>query len=489
MKDIAPELLARLQADFAARMDKSSRIQTLLQRIRDGTATYIDAEDYSYELGNVLAGLLAGIDPAELPDGRMYYNIADRVLRPLLEQTHDLVAEQSVATLNTMNTAAGIGLKAQPALYDAERVDGIVDLAASRELYSEVSDKVAAAVTTYAQSVADDTLERTATFLGKAGLRPKIIRKATGKCCKWCRDLAGSYRYPETPEDVFRRHEYCHCTVYYDPGGAKRFQDVHEKQWRNEEERKAVQSRKELEALRTQKTPANRISEINQKNRDYMGQPHIYELPHGDSSFAIRAYKNDSFENIWCQTFSENSQKMCAYLDDVINRQGKYGKLRQIVVAKNRTLQGIAAYNHADNILYISEELIDSNSFKKIVDTSYFAAQTLDDVLVHELAGHKAHWEASLQYWQDSLSKFRTLDAAKQAFESPLRNYIGRQMISDPLYIKKLISVNAHEAFNFNRSLNELIADAIIKMRKGTLNDSNLESLIDEVVNNNAHAK
>lgn len=267
MKDIAPELLARLQADFAARMDKSSRIQTLLQRIRDGTATYIDAEDYSYELGNVLAGLLAGIDPAELPDGRMYYNIADRVLRPLLEQTHDLVAEQSVATLNAMNTAAGIGLKAQPALYDAERVDGIVDLAASRDLYSEVSDKVAAAVTSYAQSVADDTLERTATFLGKAGLRPKIIRKATGKCCKWCRDLAGSYRYPETPEDVFRRHEYCHCTVYYDPGGAKKFQDVHEKQWRNEEERKAVQSRKELEALRTQKTPANRISEINQKNR------------------------------------------------------------------------------------------------------------------------------------------------------------------------------------------------------------------------------
>lgn len=81
---------------------------------------------------------------------------------------------------------------------------------------------------------------------GKAGLQPRIIRKATGTCCEWCKNLAGTYDYPVENEDVYRRHERCRCTVDYDPGGAKRFQDVHTKEWKTAEERAKVEARKTL---------------------------------------------------------------------------------------------------------------------------------------------------------------------------------------------------------------------------------------------------
>lgn len=63
----------------------------------------------------------------------------------------------------------------------------------------------------------------------RAGLRPKIIRKEKGNCCKWCKELLGVYEYPNVPEDVYRRHSHCRCSVDYLPGDGKK-QDVWDKQ-------------------------------------------------------------------------------------------------------------------------------------------------------------------------------------------------------------------------------------------------------------------
>lgn len=37
---------------------------------------------------------------------------------------------------------------------------------------------------------------------------------------------SGKTTYPDVAKDVYRRHENCRCTVEYDPGGAKRSQDL-----------------------------------------------------------------------------------------------------------------------------------------------------------------------------------------------------------------------------------------------------------------------
>ena len=36
--------------------------------------------------------------------------------------------------------------------------------------------------------------------------------------CKWCTNLAGRYEYGQEPDDVYRRHDNCGCTVTYENG-------------------------------------------------------------------------------------------------------------------------------------------------------------------------------------------------------------------------------------------------------------------------------
>lgn len=65
-----------------------------------------------------------------------------------------------------------------------------------------------------------------------------------GNCCEWCRNLAGSYTYPDgVPHDVYRRHQRCRCAVDYNPGNGKN-QNVHSKQWRDEDEYEKREARK-----------------------------------------------------------------------------------------------------------------------------------------------------------------------------------------------------------------------------------------------------
>lgn len=233
MEDIAPALLEELQQAFAEKLDASDEIRRLLKAIRDGTGTYIEAGEYGWEVGNALAEVFGEhLSSAVLPDGRMYFNIADRVVRPLLEQDHALVADAAQTVQQHLNEKAELGLKAQAAPLNEDRIDGIIDRVSNAEFFDDAAWILGDPVRTFSQSVVDDTLRANVDFQGKAGLSPKIIRKATGKCCKWCQQLAGTYRYPVENRDVYRRHNNCRCVVMYDPAdGSKKMRNIHTKQW------------------------------------------------------------------------------------------------------------------------------------------------------------------------------------------------------------------------------------------------------------------
>ena len=35
-------------------------------------------------------------------------------------------------------------------------------------------------------------------------------------CCQWCSDVASKYEIKDQPQDIFRRHDNCDCTIIYD---------------------------------------------------------------------------------------------------------------------------------------------------------------------------------------------------------------------------------------------------------------------------------
>lgn len=269
MEDIAPELLRKIQEAFRRDIETSVRIKNVLDKLKAGTATYEDAQVYAGKIGQALTRAFKHNLSAELlPDGRMYYNIAERVLAPMLEESYSRVAATTERIQQSLNKNAGIGLKARRAALNEDRVKGIVDKVSNAESFEDVQWVLDAPVENFCRNVVDETLKANAEFHGKSGLNPRIIRKAESRCCKWCSQLEGEYLYDEgtMPEDIFRRHERCRCLVTYDPAdGSNRRQNVHTKKWTTAEELDRIEVRKRFsdleEGTELKTTPQKIVSE------------------------------------------------------------------------------------------------------------------------------------------------------------------------------------------------------------------------------------
>ena len=221
MTDIAPELLEKVQQSFEA------ETAGLRDEIANGVKSYEEAYAYAIQVGEALSKSFGvNITPEVLPDGMMYYNIADKVVRPMLQAEYELTSAAAVQAQGSANRAAGIGIKPLTADFDENRAQGIIDRVSSQP-FEEVSWLLNEPVKSFSKNVVDQTLEKNVEFQGKSGLSPKIRRTANGETCEWCQAVAGTYEYPNVPKDVYRRHANCDCVVEYLDGG--KIQDVHTK--------------------------------------------------------------------------------------------------------------------------------------------------------------------------------------------------------------------------------------------------------------------
>ncbi len=245
-EDIVPGLLESIKAAFRKLYDSSSTVAALLEKVQAGTATYTEAQEYAIEVSRLIGSAWDKyISSGALPDGKMYYNIASRLIPSVLDDNHALVAGYAAKVQQQLNAQAGIGIRAQVAPLNKDREDGLVNMGSSEEKYDDVSGRLKTAMENFSQAVVDSTLKANVEFQGRSGLSPRIIRRAESGACKWCRALAGVYDYPDVPRDVYRRHKSCRCVVEYDPGGGKR-QNVHTKKWTDPDNSVKINTRKEI---------------------------------------------------------------------------------------------------------------------------------------------------------------------------------------------------------------------------------------------------
>lgn len=259
-QDIVPGLLEKLKKEFQKAYESSRKLGILMQQIQNGSASYAEANDFAIETGELLAEVFQkNLSSDVLPDGRMYYNIAKRILEPMLEDNYHLAADAAVQVQQAMNSAAGIGLKAVSPEMNADRIRGIIDIVSGKESFDDIAYMLSEPVVNFTQSAVDDTVKANVDFQGKSGLKPRVVRRVAGNCCDWCAALAGTYTYPDVPRDVYRRHKYCRCTVTFDPGSGK-VQDIWSKQWRDPEEADKIEKRKQTGlGLGTRKDPQEQI--------------------------------------------------------------------------------------------------------------------------------------------------------------------------------------------------------------------------------------
>ena len=229
--DVLPGILQEVQERFERDFGKSEIVRNAFATLKAKKATYKTANEFAIEVGEILSKAIGtSISADKLPDGKMYYNIAQRLLTDVLGRNYELVSGYASDVQKNLNSEAKIGLTAQVPELNQDRIDGLVNRLASEESFDDVKWLLDDPIVNFSQSIVDDSIRKNVEFHHKVGLSPKIVRRVVGHPCKWCKSLEGSYNYPEVPKNIYRRHGNCQCTVDYHPGNGKK-QNVHTKSW------------------------------------------------------------------------------------------------------------------------------------------------------------------------------------------------------------------------------------------------------------------
>ena len=110
MNDVAPAIYEKVNKRFEYLISRDDKIKRSLDRLEKGTATFEDAYYYAQNIGYCLADAFSLISDDDLPDGRMYYNIAEKAVKPFLERSAGMCNDYAAAVVKLLNEKAGLGL-------------------------------------------------------------------------------------------------------------------------------------------------------------------------------------------------------------------------------------------------------------------------------------------------------------------------------------------------------------------------------------------
>ncbi len=227
MADIGAELLEKIRAYFKKKCQGDAYIQSVLGKVAAGTAQMEEISLLSQSIGfRASQAISEYVNVAALPDGKMYYNIADTILSGVLKDNYEIINSAAAECQRALDRKMGINIEPQRAPYPAERVQAVAGAVSAPDISEEkMVRRMTSTTENITRSFYDDYVETNVKYRSEAGLECFIIRSDHGGCCKWCAALAGKYRYPEeVPKDVYRRHDNCTCTVTYTNG--RKAQDV-----------------------------------------------------------------------------------------------------------------------------------------------------------------------------------------------------------------------------------------------------------------------
>lgn len=266
MTDVAPELLKKINNSFDSKIADDKEITEFTKKLSSGKATQFDTIMYNRRLaGHASTALSENIVPEALPDGKLYYNIANRTVTPTIKRVDSLSIDAMAEVTKEEYEKLKIGISPQSVEVDEERINSYINKlvevqnAGDMEKFSELLN---GPLQNICESIIDDYIDAQAKFVEEAGMKAQIIRYPLGKCCKWCDNLAGTYDYKDAPKDIYRRHDNCDCVVMY--RAEKVFQDVWtKKKYENEKELRIAREKKLIaDAEKSNNERAARLREM-----------------------------------------------------------------------------------------------------------------------------------------------------------------------------------------------------------------------------------
>lgn len=470
----ADENYRRMRAELDEILKGDKQLAAIAEKIKAGKATFSDTAKYSEIVAKHLSGVIQGnIGAIHSPLGLEY------VCKTLLADHYDAINDVLGDVQAVLDEKNGIHIRPQKAAYPAERVQQVAHSLVDPTVAAEViARRAAAPVENVAKSMHDDYMQENAAFRSRAGLKCWIVRQTDGKCCPWCSSIAGRYVYGEEPQDVYRRHDNCGCTVTYECGRQR--QDVWSKRsWEvpeiTETARPTIFSREEGRRL-VQKA-LNRLTLARRRGKnngdagiDYMSNSFrpIFSkverqlLISGGITIPTRVVENSSF-HLLADVFETKRSKAVKLVEKNLRKiQGMLPddfEMPQIAVVDfarhGLNPDAIGGYHAQSGIMFINSQYDTPQKILAFVTKhkGFFADTTEFAPLLHEL-GHK--------YYEDSVKMLAKLEnieynSAKNRIDSAIYSYIHARN-SNGRFVLEQISGYADIGYSDN-NYTELIAE------------------------------
>lgn len=201
--------IVRREIDIRASLDPAFRFSQ--QQLDKGNGDFTNSDQCSQILSTILGKELAKhILEIGVGEGR------SEVCQQLLKDHFDKVSRNFERAQSIQDRGKGIDLGTVTPEFPAERAKQVGDSLDDTTVSDEtIQRRCQGAVTNVAKSMHDSFVKENARVRNDLGLKPIIQRFGTAPCA-WCADVAGKYRYGEQPDDIFRRHDNCNCTIIYD---------------------------------------------------------------------------------------------------------------------------------------------------------------------------------------------------------------------------------------------------------------------------------
>jgi hypothetical protein len=213
--DVSPTILEAVAKDFKKKYSSSKEISRLLVKIENGTASHADSYQFAQKVSDYLSyAIKKNMTGSTLPNGKLYYHIAEDVLTPLLKNNHALVTSYAKNVQTILNVKDDVPFKGVTAKINTDRIEGICSEFSRADKFEETQQELADTIENYSLSSVDDTIKENVRFLSNLGYNEVVERHAESGACKWCRSLDGTYDYsPNMDNTVFKRHKRCKCTI------------------------------------------------------------------------------------------------------------------------------------------------------------------------------------------------------------------------------------------------------------------------------------
>ncbi len=219
------EILRKIIRRYGVETENIRTMQIIESKLAKHTVNYSDANRYAQEIGNILTGIFREYLPEALTDGKLDRAAAEVLIKEPMYKAVDDVNRVARMVQNDLNGQAGIGMNAITPEVNEDQIDGIITGICNAESYAGSEELFMDQLGNFLEGHVDDFVRENADFQSNAGLTVIVQRIADGKCCKWCSNLAGSWLYDQVRDkgnDVWKRHNTCHCQIIYDPRGSKR---------------------------------------------------------------------------------------------------------------------------------------------------------------------------------------------------------------------------------------------------------------------------